>query len=85
MKTKLIPIGNSQGVRIPKPFIEGSGITGEIEMILRENEIILRAAQSTRKGWDDSFKRMAEQQDDSLLDEEVIHKAADWDDEEWTW
>jgi antitoxin MazE len=49
MKTKLIRIGNSQGVRIPKPLIEESGLTDEIEMILRDNEIVLRSAETIRK------------------------------------
>jgi antitoxin MazE len=51
MKTKIIRIGNSQGVRIPKPLIEESGITEEIEMILRDNEIVLRSAETIRKDW----------------------------------
>lgn len=57
MKTKIIRIGNSQGVRIPKPLIEESGITKEIEMILRDNEIVLRFAETIRKDWEASFKK----------------------------
>jgi len=85
MKTKLIRIGNSQGVRIPKPLIEESGITEEIEMILRDNEIVLRSAETTRKDWEASFEKMAELGDDSLLDQEEIEKPSDWDEAEWTW
>ena len=85
MKTKIIRIGNSQGVRIPKPLIEESGITGEIEMILRDNEIILRPADTIRKDWEASFEKMAEQCDDALLDQEDIEKPSDWDKTEWTW
>lgn len=68
MKTKLIRIGNSQGVRIPKPLIEESGLSEEIEMILRDNEIVLRSAEETRKDWDAAFEEMARQEDDQLLD-----------------
>jgi antitoxin MazE len=85
MKTKLIRIGNSQGVRIPKPLIEESGITKDIEMILRDNEIVLRSAETIRKDWDSSFKKMAEQKDDVLLDQKEIEKSSDWDKTEWTW
>jgi len=85
MKTKIIRIGNSQGVRIPKPLIEESGITEEIEMILRDNEIVLRSAETTRKDWEASFEKMAELGDDSLLDQEEIEKPSDWDEAEWTW
>jgi antitoxin MazE len=85
MKTKIIRIGNSQGVRIPKPLIEESGITKEIEMILRDNEIILRPADMTRKDWEASFQKMAEQGDDVLLDQKEIEKPSDWDETEWKW
>lgn len=85
MKTKLIRIGNSQGVRIPKPLIEESGLTEEIEMILRDNEIVLRSAETIRKDWEAFFKKMAEQEDDALLDQKEIEKPSDWDEAEWTW
>jgi antitoxin MazE len=85
MKTKLIRIGNSQGVRIPKPLIEESGIADEIEMTLRDNEIVLRPADAVRKDWDRSFKKMAEQGDDTLLDKDDIEHASEWDESDWTW
>ena len=85
MKTKIIRIGNSQGVRIPKPLIEESGITEEIEMILRDDEIVLRSAETIRKDWEASFEKMTEQGDDVLLDQEEIEKPSDWDEAEWTW
>ena len=85
MKTKIIRIGNSQGVRIPKPLIEESGITKEIEMILRDNEIVLRSAETARKDWETAFEKMAHEGDDVLLDQEEIEKPSDWDETEWTW
>ncbi|MEX0944143.1 MAG: AbrB/MazE/SpoVT family DNA-binding domain-containing protein [Balneolaceae bacterium] len=85
MKTKIIRIGNSQGVRIPKPFIEQSGLSDEIEMILRDNEIILRSADETRKNWESSFEAMANEGDDDLLDREQIDRPSEWDQAEWTW
>ena len=85
MKAKLIRIGNSQGVRIPKPLIEESGITEEIEMVLRDNEIVLRSADKTRKDWELSFRKMADQGDDVLLDQKEVEKTSDWDESEWEW
>ena len=54
-------------------------------MILRDNEIVLRSAEITRKGWEASFEKMAEHDDDALLDQEEIEKPSDWDEAEWTW
>ena len=83
MKTKIIKIGNSQGVRIPKPIIEESGLKGEIELLLRDNEIILKAVEEPRVEWDSSFKKMANENDDALLDEG--DSFTEWEDTEWTW
>lgn len=85
MKTKLVRIGNSQGIRIPKPVIEEIGLSEEIEMILKDNQIILRSADQTRKGWDSAFERMAEEQDDQLIDKEEVDTPSKWDETEWTW
>jgi len=85
MKTKLIRIGNSQGVRIPKPVIEEIGLTEEIEMILKDDQIILRSAEKTRQDWDQAFEKMAEQKDDKLLDQPEIEQPSQWDETEWTW
>jgi antitoxin MazE len=85
MKTKLIRIGNSQGVRIPKPIIEEIGLSEEIEMILKDNQIILRSSEETRKDWDHAFEKMAEEYDDGLLDQEEIEQPSQWDETEWTW
>lgn len=85
MKTKLIRIGNSQGVRIPKPVIEEIGLSDEIEMILKDNQIILRSSEESRKGWDHAFEKIAENHDDGLLDKEEIEQPSQWDETEWTW
>lgn len=85
MKTKLIRIGNSQGVRIPKPIIEEIGLSEEIEMILKDNQIILRSFEETRKDWDHSFEKIAKEHDDRLLDQKEIEQPSQWDETEWTW
>ena len=41
MKTSIIKIGNSKGVRIPKALLEISGIDGEVELSLRNGSIII--------------------------------------------
>ena len=85
MKTKLIRIGNSKGVRIPKPLIEQSGLSEDIELILKDNEIVLRSANGPRKNWDQAFRKMAEHGDDQLIDEDLAEVTNEWDESEWTW
>lgn len=82
MKASLIKIGNSQGIRIPKPIIAQCGFKGEVEFSVQNNSLIVRAIKSSRINWDSAFKKMAENQDDSLLDST---STTEWDENEWEW
>ena len=68
MKTRIVRIGNSQGIRIPKLLIEQAGLSGEVEVIVRNNSLVIRAAAHPRAGWAAAFQKMAERGDDRLLD-----------------
>jgi antitoxin MazE len=48
MKTKLIRIGNSRGVRIPKPLLKQSGLEGEVRLRVVEGGIMVEAEKSSR-------------------------------------
>jgi antitoxin MazE len=85
MKSKLIRIGNSKGVRIPKSMLEDAGLTDEIEILQQEDEILIRPIRVHRVGWDDAFKRMALQGDDSLTEFADFEIKSDWDETDWTW
>lgn len=84
MKAKLIQIGNSRGIRLPKPVIEQCGLEGEVELEVRNQHLIIRSASRPREGWSDAFARMSEQGDDELLDIAAEARPA-WDEEEWEW
>jgi antitoxin MazE len=84
MKTTLIPIGNSRGVRIPKPFIEQCGLAEQVEMDVRDCMILIRAPRQPRAGWADAFEQMAREQDDKLLDGQSSPSTR-WDEKEWQW
>ncbi len=83
MKTTLIPIGNSRGVRIPKLLIEECGLTGDIEMDVRGRTLILRAPTGARVGWPKAFAQMARLKDDQLADQPAATTL--WEREEWEW
>ena len=84
MRAKIVRIGNSQGVRIPKLLLERSGLGGEVEIEAHENQIILRPVRQPREGWGDAFQAMAEAGDDELVDgEEFV--GTSFDEDEWSW
>lgn len=80
--TKIIKIGNSQGIRIPKTLLEQVNLGEEVELVVDGNQLILRPAGNPRQGWEAAFADMSEQGDDALLDGDIID--TDWDDQ-WEW
>lgn len=50
MKAAIITIGNSKGVRIPKPLLEESGLGGEVELKAIKGEIKIVAAPTAKAG-----------------------------------
>jgi antitoxin MazE len=82
IRTRIVKIGNSQGIRIPKTLLEQSGIDSEVEIAVEGDRLIIRTAQQLRNGWDTAFAAMSAQPDDVRLDEA---NSTDWDQEEWHW
>jgi len=85
MKTKIIQIGNSQGIRIPKALLQQSGINGEVQLEVLRGQIVIRPARKARQGWAEACRLMAERGDDKLLDKEVLAYQSNWDKTEWVW
>jgi antitoxin MazE len=86
VRTRIVRIGNSQGVRIPKLLLEQVQLTEdeEVELEVQSEQIVIRPTYAARHGWESAFKAMAERGDDAMLDEEVS-STTDWDEEEWEW
>ena len=82
IRSKLIDIGNSRGIRIPRPLLEQAGLSDEVELTVEGNKLIVHAARKPRQDWAAQFAEMAQRGDDQLLDEYI---ATDWDEEEWEW
>ena len=82
IKTKIVKIGNSRGVRIPKLLLEQAGFIEEVEIVVDNDQLILRPVAGPRAGWDEAFRRMAAAGDDKLLDPETLTM---WDETEWEW
>lgn len=82
MRARIVRIGNSQGIRIPKALLEQTGFGEEVDLEVRDGQIILRPLAQPRQGWETAFQHMAEQEDDALLDSEI---STVWEAEEWQW
>ena len=85
IKARIVKMGNSQGIRIPKLLLEQLGLQDQVEMEVEANQLIIRpATPATRQGWEAAFREMARCGDDSLLDADVAD-ASSWDESEWEW
>jgi antitoxin MazE len=84
MKTKLIQIGNSRGIRIPKALIEHMKLNGTVELEIRGEELVLRAAakpakaknppnrREPRAGWDAAFRKAIKKYGPPKIDHEWL-------------
>jgi len=81
IKTKLIKIGNSRGIRIPKYIVELLNLNEEIELVVDEEvkELHIRHKKVPRENWEQSFIQMHEKKDDELLIDDSLE--GDFDDE----
>jgi antitoxin MazE len=84
VRTSIVRIGNSRGIRIPKALLDQCNLGSTVELEVQDGSLVVRPAERPRLGWDEAFRRMAAQGDDELLDRESIGQT-DWDATEWEW
>jgi antitoxin MazE len=82
MKARLVHIGNSRGVRLPKPLIEEAGLSDEVELRVEQGGIVILPARSPRSGWAEAARELCDQGEDRLLDAPT---PTHFDEEEWDW
>jgi len=84
MKVNVIRIGNSQGIRIPKPILVQCHLGKTVELEVREDHLVVWPAERPRSGWGDAFREMAAKGDDALLDKDTLPPTK-WEHGEWEW
>ena len=83
MKTELIRIGNSRGIRIPKPIIEQCGLRDTVELRVVDDRVVISSQRPPRRDWDKAFRQAGPAENDDLLLEPVPSNR--FDREEWKW
>lgn len=82
MKARLVRIGNSRGIRLPKPVIDELGLADEVDMEVRADSLVIRPSTGRRAGWAEAAKSLAETRGGPSLDAPT---ATRFDEDEWTW
>jgi antitoxin MazE len=81
-KTRIVRIGNSRGIRVPKGLLEQAQLPEEVELQAEHGRLVVRAAQGPRAGWAAAAKAMRTERDDRLLDAPT---RTQFDDRDWQW
>ena len=84
MRARLIRIGNSKGVRLPKAMREQVRLGEELDLTANGNTIVISSRKRhPREGWEEAFKAAGPAADDELLFPEPFDNV--FDRTEWTW
>ena len=68
MRSRLIQIGNSRGVRLPKSVIEEAELGSELDLQVVDGAVIIRSAHTPRKGWAEAAQACQNDNEDNLSD-----------------
>lgn len=82
MRTRIIRIGNSRGIRIPKPLLEQAGLGEEVELRVVDSGLFIEATSCPRVGWSQAARSLHERDQDGMLDAPTT---TEFDEAEWTW
>jgi antitoxin MazE len=81
-KARIVRIGNSRGIRIPKVLLDQAQLPDEVELHAEPGRLVVQGARRPRMGWAEAARAMAKHGDDDLLDRPT---ATRFDREEWEW
>jgi antitoxin MazE len=82
MRARIVRVGNSRGVRLPKPLLDEAGLPEEVDIRAEPGRIVIEAAARPRTGWAEAAQRLAADTSGEPLDTPTPTR---FDDEEWEW
>lgn len=81
MKAQIIKIGNSHGIRIPKAVLEETRMSGDVEIEVTPDGILIRNINKPRSNWDAAFKALNDRDDDLPLG----RSSTGFEKKDWQW
>jgi antitoxin MazE len=64
LELKVVPIGNSRGVRLPRQILAKYLIRDSVILEERAEGILLKSNHDTRLSWEDTFREMGKERED---------------------
>ena len=86
MNTRLIRVGNSQGIVLPKKLLQQYHLTGEVDLQPTPEGLLIKPVVKTRRqGWDERFQQAVAQ--GQAPEGELLEGLSDetFEETEWQW
>ena len=89
MQAKIVKMGNSRGIRIPKALLEQTGLEGDVDLRVEGSRLVIEPADDPRAGWEEAAMEQARDPEASkrllpdFFDDEDLSDwewDGDWDD-----
>jgi antitoxin MazE len=81
-KTRIVRIGNSRGIRVPKLLLDQADLPADVELRAEPGRLVVSGITRPRAGWAEKARAMHRRGDDATLDEGT---ATRFDQIEWRW
>jgi antitoxin MazE len=83
MKARLVRIGRSRALRLPKRIIEQCGFGDTVDLRVVDGCVIITPVRRPREGWEEAFRAARSSSGDELLLDGIDDSS--FDREEWEW
>lgn len=80
--TRIVRIGNSRGIRVPKVLLDQAALPDEVEIHAEPGRIVVSAAKRPREGWAAAARDLHERGDDGPVDDQTPTR---FDRSDWKW
>jgi len=81
MKARLVRIGNSRGIRLPKALIDQVGLDDEVELRVEDQRLVIVPVTRARAGWAEAIEAKGADPASKLDPAIPTH----FDETEWQW
>lgn len=86
MKSKIVKIGNSKGLRLPKSVLEQCEFNDEVTIHVKDKKLIVASRKKSREGWAKEFERLTKNQKKTKDElKEFRDFTTQWQKDEWEW
>jgi len=81
-KSRIVRIGNSRGIRVPKLLLDRADLPEEVELRAEPGRLVVSAPARPRAGWAAKARAMHQRRDDMPLE---VGTSTRFDKTEWQW